>query len=101
SGADHDTLAPLLSFGHCSLAQPSLCTAKHVRSYFLDGVVPAYNTRCDSDEGFLFPHPGNNTASAAAATLGPGFGDEDAELRRAVWDLANSAGTVGMGPRRG
>jgi hypothetical protein len=45
------------SYGHCSLAHPSLCTAKAVRAYFVDGVVPEYGTICVSDPGFLFPAP--------------------------------------------
>ncbi|BGP48868.1 hypothetical protein JCM10450v2_004747 [Rhodotorula kratochvilovae] len=93
-GNDSATLVVQDGFGHCSLAQPSLCTAKTIRSYFLDGVVPSYNTRCASDEGFIFPHPGNDTLVAALSA-------EDAELRSAVWELAHAAGTVGMGPRRG
>jgi len=28
------------SYGHCSLSMPSLCTAKHVRHYFYEGVLP-------------------------------------------------------------
>jgi pimeloyl-ACP methyl ester carboxylesterase len=28
------------SYGHCSLSMPSLCTAKHVRRYFNEGVLP-------------------------------------------------------------
>lgn len=32
---------------HTSLAAPSLCTAKAVRNYFQDGVLPEDGTRCD------------------------------------------------------
>lgn len=32
------------SYGHCSLSMPSLCTAKHVRRYFRDGVLPEVGT---------------------------------------------------------
>lgn len=28
------------SYGHCSISMPSLCTAKHVRRYFNEGVLP-------------------------------------------------------------
>ncbi|KAE9378409.1 alpha/beta-hydrolase [Stipitochalara longipes BDJ] len=28
------------SYGHCSISMPSLCTAKHVRRYFYEGVLP-------------------------------------------------------------
>lgn len=28
------------SYGHCTLSMPSLCTAKHLRQYFNDGILP-------------------------------------------------------------
>jgi hypothetical protein len=28
------------SFGHCTISMPSLCTARHVKAYFNDGVLP-------------------------------------------------------------
>lgn len=28
------------SYGHCSISMPSLCTAKHVKRYFSEGVIP-------------------------------------------------------------
>jgi TAP-like protein len=37
------------SYGHCSISQPSVCTAKAVRKYFLDGVLPEEGTVCESD----------------------------------------------------
>ena len=40
-------------FGHCSLAQPSKCIAKHIRRYFTDGILPANGTKCESDQGDL------------------------------------------------
>lgn len=50
-------------YGHTTSAQPSICTAKTLRSYFLDGVVPPYGNICHSDEGFLFPSNGIETMS--------------------------------------
>jgi pimeloyl-ACP methyl ester carboxylesterase len=32
------------SYGHCTPSMPSLCTAKHVRRYFHDGLLPNGNT---------------------------------------------------------
>ncbi|EPT01002.1 hypothetical protein FOMPIDRAFT_15813, partial [Fomitopsis schrenkii] len=37
------------SYGHCSLAAPSLCTAKYVREYFEDGTLPEEGTVCEVD----------------------------------------------------
>ncbi|GAA5947973.1 hypothetical protein JCM3775_001144 [Rhodotorula graminis] len=96
-GNSSSTLVTQSGFGHCSLAHPSLCTAKTIRSYFLDGTVPALGTHCDADDGFLFPHPGNDSATAVA---GGTLSKEDAELRSAMWELSESVHAVGMGPRR-
>lgn len=38
------------SYGHCSLSAPSLCTAKHVRAYFVNGTLPEEGATCDVDE---------------------------------------------------
>ncbi|EJD34356.1 hypothetical protein AURDEDRAFT_131212 [Auricularia subglabra TFB-10046 SS5] len=40
--------------GHCSLAAPSLCTAKYIRPYFREGTHPPPGTVCEVD-GDLFP----------------------------------------------
>ncbi|ETI28736.1 hypothetical protein G647_01187 [Cladophialophora carrionii CBS 160.54] len=36
-------------YGHTSLAQPGLCSARAVQSYFVDGVLPAPGTVCEPD----------------------------------------------------
>ncbi|KAE9364696.1 hypothetical protein N431DRAFT_563952 [Stipitochalara longipes BDJ] len=38
------------AIGHCSIAAPSLCTAKIVRQYFQTGKLPASNKTCEVDE---------------------------------------------------
>ncbi|EIW63602.1 alpha/beta-hydrolase [Trametes versicolor FP-101664 SS1] len=38
------------SYGHCSLAAPSLCTARRVRAYMVDGTVPEEGAVCEVDE---------------------------------------------------
>ncbi|OSC97428.1 alpha/beta-hydrolase [Trametes coccinea BRFM310] len=38
------------SYGHCSLAAPSLCTARHVRAYMENGTLPEPGTVCEPDE---------------------------------------------------
>ncbi|KAI0665892.1 alpha/beta-hydrolase [Trametes maxima] len=38
------------SYGHCSLSAPSLCTAKYVRAYFVNGTLPEPGTVCEVDE---------------------------------------------------
>ncbi|TFK65952.1 hypothetical protein BDN72DRAFT_844931 [Pluteus cervinus] len=34
--------------GHCSLSTPSLCTAQHIKSYFVNGSLPAAGTICEA-----------------------------------------------------
>ena len=38
-------------FGHCSMALPSLCTAKHIRRYFQTGNLPERGEKCEIDVG--------------------------------------------------
>ncbi|KAK4052692.1 hypothetical protein OIV83_001979 [Microbotryomycetes sp. JL201] len=76
-------------FGHCSLAHPSLCTAKTIRRYLLDGVVPEYGTRCDSDPGYLFPEPREQQIWAHAADK------DDMALVQALDKLADHQATSG------
>lgn len=73
-------------YGHCSLAHPSLETAKIARSYFLEGVVPEWGTTTDADEGFLFPHPSSNEVVRVE-----GKGEDD-ELKMALNVLASEIG---------
>ncbi|KAF7585874.1 hypothetical protein BBP40_009949 [Aspergillus hancockii] len=37
------------AYGHGTFGQASLCTSRAIRSYFLDGVLPEPDTKCDID----------------------------------------------------
>lgn len=39
----------LKGYGHCSLAMPSNCIAKHVRAFLYNGTVPENYTQCEVD----------------------------------------------------
>ncbi|CAE6365629.1 unnamed protein product [Rhizoctonia solani] len=54
-------------YGHCTIAHPSLCTAKAIRDYFLKGKVPVPGTHCKPEPGHLFP--GNDTKSVSALSF--------------------------------
>ncbi|RAL00026.1 alpha/beta-hydrolase [Aspergillus ibericus CBS 121593] len=45
-----------ISYGHCSLSMPSLCTVKHLRQYFNEGILPEAGTMCGIDAEY-FPTP--------------------------------------------
>ncbi|CAE6538282.1 unnamed protein product [Rhizoctonia solani] len=62
-GNQSATLLIQHGYGHCSSANPSLCTAKNVRDYFLDGKVPPNGTQCTSEPGYIYPTNATNTTS--------------------------------------
>ena len=56
--------------GHTSTSQPSLCTAKAIRAYFVNGTLPKEGTICPSSEP-TFASP-NSTLLSAVAPLANG-----------------------------
>lgn len=49
-------LIEIKGYGHCSLAQPSVCMARHLHAYLEHGVLPAHHTRCDGDRPYFHAH---------------------------------------------
>lgn len=49
-GFDGSRILVQNSLGHTSLAAPSTCTARHIRSYFQDGILPPVGTVCEPDK---------------------------------------------------
>jgi hypothetical protein len=70
------------SYGHCSLAAPSICTAKVINAYFQNGMLPNPNTYCDQDYE-LFEDPPTIQASG-----------EDLQLALAVRELSRETNIV-------
>ncbi|KAL8879744.1 MAG: hypothetical protein Q9198_002705 [Flavoplaca austrocitrina] len=111
-GSDRDALTPLVSaqnasadfegsvvlqhggYGHTSLGQPSLCTAKTIRAYFVNGTLPAPGTKCEPTFGLFSSTTAEQELAPIAnftkRTLGRDEGDEDALLsamvRLSTWD---------------
>ena len=54
-------------YGHCSLAVPSTCLAKHVRAFLYDGTLPSEYTQCDVDGPYFVKPESENGAKAATA----------------------------------
>ncbi|PHH84796.1 hypothetical protein CDD83_1390 [Cordyceps sp. RAO-2017] len=51
---DGSRLVEIRGYGHCSLALPSLCMAKHLRAYLGDdGTLPAHHTMCEADRPYF------------------------------------------------
>jgi hypothetical protein len=73
------------SYGHCTISSPSLCTAKHLREYFVNGTLPAEGTVCKSD---VLPFEGPVAYALSA---------EDQELFEALEHLSTM--TPRFGPK--
>ncbi|KAJ7616540.1 TAP-like protein-domain-containing protein [Roridomyces roridus] len=74
------------SIGHGSPAAPSLCTQKHIRRYFREGVLPKVGTVCSTDGGpFDGPLPGGDEEEVV---FDVDFGAEERVLLEAVRELA-------------
>ncbi|KAJ4209593.1 hypothetical protein NW759_013448 [Fusarium solani] len=69
-------------YGHCSVAVPSLCLAKHARDFLYRGILPENDTKCKVDEPY-FVKP-NATASVKIFD-----NDEDQAIHLAQIELAN------------
>ncbi|KAM0755476.1 alpha/beta-hydrolase [Meredithblackwellia eburnea MCA 4105] len=85
-GAESASLLIQNGYGHCSIAQPSHCTGKAIRQYFLEGLVPEYGTICDSDPGYIYPE------SQIVPNDGVGLLEkgDDGQLRSALWRLSRA-----------
>lgn len=74
------------SYGHTSLAAPSVCTARAVRDYFQTGALPRDGATCEP-EILPFDLPGHSMAGAS---------DEDMELAEAS-RLLSARANFGLG----
>ncbi|ELU43520.1 TAP-like domain-containing protein [Rhizoctonia solani AG-1 IA] len=72
--------------GHCSLAMASTCTAKAIRGYFLDGVLPPNGIVCDTIER-LFPEKSAPAEAKAWLNSEASFSEADTRLAEVVRDL--------------
>ncbi|KAK7978584.1 hypothetical protein PG988_006074 [Apiospora saccharicola] len=79
------------SYGHASVAAPSVCTARAIRAYFQDGALPAPGTYCDQDYE-LFGDP----PSPALKVAGQADNDDDG----LAWAASELSRKVDLGARR-
>jgi poly(3-hydroxyalkanoate) synthetase len=91
-GNESATLLVQEGFGHCTIAHPSLCTAKKIRAYFLEGKVPEYGTQCKADPGFLFP----NTTTPNFTSMNH-MNCKERKLAKALHELSGLIHEMGMG----
>ncbi|KAH8900957.1 alpha/beta-hydrolase [Thozetella sp. PMI_491] len=55
-------------YGHCSVAMPSMCVARHVRAFLYEGTLPKEDVKCEID-GPYFVKPEEATVAAEAVTF--------------------------------
>ncbi|KAJ0413223.1 Alpha/Beta hydrolase protein [Aspergillus carlsbadensis] len=73
-------------YGHCSIAVPSVCLAKHVRAFLYEGVLPEGDTTCQVDSPYFVPPTSDEEAMEQMR-----FKDEeDSQIHRAQMELARS-----------
>ncbi|KAK7428569.1 hypothetical protein QQZ08_005007 [Neonectria magnoliae] len=73
------------SYGHCSLAAASTCTARHIRAYFQHGTLPRAGTECEPDYG-LFELPADQRVVAGDELASAVFElAQDVDLPRGIW----------------
>ena len=61
-------LVEIQGYGHCSIASPSECAIKHVRTFLDDGVLPAEDVECEVD-GAAFTIPGREEEQILRSSL--------------------------------
>ncbi|CAE6424887.1 unnamed protein product [Rhizoctonia solani] len=72
------------------LAHPSLCTAKHIQDYFVNGTVPKNGTHCTPEPGFIYPTNATNSKRAILS-------ERDAKLLSAVEELGRTRSKLTIG----
>ncbi|KAK5219066.1 hypothetical protein LTR99_006552 [Exophiala xenobiotica] len=86
-------------YGHCSIAQPSLCSAKYVQAYFNNGTLPAPGTICEVDVPLFSSETWTNAFSSISlngTTTGMAKRSvEDSALLKAMTGLSRSPARYG------
>ncbi|KAJ7706732.1 hypothetical protein B0H17DRAFT_1192308 [Mycena rosella] len=88
-GADNARLLHNNGYGHCSTNHPSVCVAKALKAYMINGTLFPEGTVCEPDAGFIFP-PKDEEGEEL------GYDPGDRALARALRSLAGAG--IGMPP---
>jgi hypothetical protein len=79
-GPESGTLLVQEARGHCSPSEPSLCAAKAISAYLVNGTLPAEGTVCRSEDR-TFPGAGKSDPSSTSSQP---HSAQDAALLEAV-----------------
>ncbi|CCA73673.1 hypothetical protein PIIN_07626 [Serendipita indica DSM 11827] len=80
------------SAGHCSIAASSLCTAKAIRKYFQEGVLPEEGTVCDVEDHVFLGLRGRGFVATD---------EEEARILSAIRSLRGDVDFAALARRRG
>jgi len=80
-------LVEVKGYGHCTLAVPSSCVARHVRDFLYEGNLPEKDVQCEADTNPAFAKPEEAIASAESRF----FSEEEKQIWMAQQELAREA----------
>ncbi|KAJ7289246.1 Alpha/Beta hydrolase protein [Mycena rebaudengoi] len=83
-GKENARLLENNAYGHASTSEPSLCIAKAVREYMINGTLPIEGTICEPEEGIIFP------ATTNARDIGGKYTQGDNMIVQALIELSNA-----------
>jgi len=78
-----------LIWQHTSISSPSVCTQRHIRNYFVHGVLPEPDTVCDVI-GKPFPHSELETVVAGSQSMLADMSQEDRHIFTAIHELSKT-----------
>ncbi|KAF4600417.1 hypothetical protein EYR38_005044 [Pleurotus pulmonarius] len=73
--------------GHCSIAAPSVCTAKFIRAYFMDGKLPNEGVVCPVDVPIFLEQSLGARGNTMRRAVGVNLGGKDGDIVEALAHL--------------
>ncbi|KAJ7186421.1 hypothetical protein C8R46DRAFT_1184442 [Mycena filopes] len=87
-GKDNARLLHNNGYGHCSTNHPSVCIARNLKAYMINGTMFPEGTICEPDEGIMFPPKDHDPARFVE------YSAEDAKLAGTMRRFADAG--IGM-----
>ncbi|KAF4602732.1 hypothetical protein EYR40_005949 [Pleurotus pulmonarius] len=76
--------------GHCSIAAPSVCTAKFIRAYFMNGTLPNEGVVCPVDVPIFLEQSLGTRDHTMRRAVGVNLGGKDEDIVQAIAHLRES-----------
>ncbi|KAK2765070.1 hypothetical protein FQN54_008769 [Arachnomyces sp. PD_36] len=88
AGFEGSVVLPHSGYGHGSTSHPSVCTARAIRSYFLDGELPGLGAHCEPDvDAFDLGTPADTSPEGQRQNGRRSLSDEDLKILNAMVEL--------------